>query len=216
MNSQKLCICTAAAATTPAALPSSAPSAKPARRPKRCMNSEAGISVTAEPTSVMAMGNVAKLGSGASSRPTTPDAVTTRTDTVWDRPCAVASSRTLRFSAVICCHDSSAAAGSSARPRQIPEQHVEPQPHAQVRRPVVRLVPAHDGLEMQVQPAILRRPPVEHADLVVLGCPFAFEVSLVLAERAQAPADADVVGRDIRAIAVRHDELAGTREHKGL
>src|SRR6478736_1277556 len=107
MNSQKLCIWTAAAAATPAALPSSAPSAKPARRPKRCMNSDAGISVTAEPTSVMAMGNVAKLGSGASSRPTTPEAVTTRTETVWDRPCAVASSRTLRFSAVICCHDSS-------------------------------------------------------------------------------------------------------------
>src|SRR6187402_2227381 len=107
-------------------------------------------------------------------------------------------------------------AAASARARQIPEQHVEPQPHTQVGSPVVRLVPAHDGFEVQVQPAVLRRPSVKDADFVVLRRAFALERALILAEYANTPANADVVGCDVGAVPVRHDELARPRKNEGL
>ena len=76
-----------------------APSRKPALRPKRCISSDAGIVVAADATSIMAMGSVARVGSGASCRPTTPEAVPTSTARVWKIDWAPASSSTLRFSA---------------------------------------------------------------------------------------------------------------------
>ena len=52
-------------------------------------------------SSTIAAGKVARCASGASCMPTMPDAVIISTMTDWNRACAVASSRTLRFSGVI-------------------------------------------------------------------------------------------------------------------
>src|SRR5687768_7518765 len=59
------------------------------------MNKEAGISMAAVPNDITAIGNVARLLSSASCRPTTAESVAISTDDVCPKDCAAASRMTL-------------------------------------------------------------------------------------------------------------------------
>jgi hypothetical protein len=71
-NPMKLASVTARAAIMHPSEPMTAPSMNPARLPMRAIRRAAGTDAIAVPTTIMAMGSVAREGDGASSPPTIP------------------------------------------------------------------------------------------------------------------------------------------------
>src|SRR6187200_2313290 len=72
MNSAKLPTNNARAHSAAATAAANADSQNPARRPYRPMNSDIAGAVRSEPTTTIEIGNVARLGSGASTSPAHP------------------------------------------------------------------------------------------------------------------------------------------------